>query len=63
MNEEIEEYMKYLLNFGMVQRPKMPRFDVGAYTDNEYVDTVFDILKDMDNIDDEYLTHQHLKGE
>ena len=63
MNEEIEAYMEYLLNFGMVQKPKMPRFDVGAYTDNEYLDTVFDVLKDMDNIDDEYLTHRHLEGE
>lgn len=63
MNEEIEAYMEYLLSFGMVQKPKMPRFDVGAYTDNEYQDTVFDIMRDMDNIDDEYLTHQHLEGE
>ena len=63
MREEIEAYQKYLLNFGVVEKPKMPKFDVEAYTDNEYLSFVYDELKIYDKIDDEYLTIQHLKGE
>lgn len=64
MNEEMIEYEKYLLNFGVVKKPLMPKFDVLAYTDNEYSLAIFDILSDFDLIDDEYLTIEHfLKGE
>ena len=62
MNREIEEYEKYLLNFGMFKKPQMPKFDVGAYTDNEYLSVIFDLMKDFDLFDDEYLTIKHLKG-
>ena len=63
MIREIEEYVKYLLDFGMVKRPKMPKFDVNAYTENEYISAVFDCQKVFDLIDDEHLTIKHLKGE
>lgn len=63
MWEEIKEYEKYLLNFGMVKKPIMPKFDVSAYTDNEYASAIFDILKDFDLIDDEYLTVDRFKGD
>ena len=63
MDQEIIEYEKYLLSFGVVNRPKMPKFDVLAYTDNEYKSIIFDIQKDFDLIDDEYLTIEHIRGD
>lgn len=63
MDEEIIEYQKYLLNFGEVNKPKMPKFDLLAYTDNEYLSSIFDIIKDYEYIDDECLTLQYLKGD
>ncbi len=63
MIKEIEEYQKYLLNFGVVEKPKMPKFDADAYTDNEYLSEIFALQKDFDKLDDEYVTLKHLKGE
>ena len=63
MGKEIEEYQNYLLNFGVVKKPTMPNFDVSAYTDNEYLSIIFDLLKDFNSFDDEYLTIKHLKGD
>ena len=63
MKEEIEAYEKYLLNFGVVERPVFPKFDVLAYTDNEYVYVVEELMNDFNNIDDDYLVLQHLLGE
>ena len=62
MDKEIEEYAKYLLGFGVVKRPIMPKFDVKAYTESEYLSVVFEWQK-LFNFDEEYLTIQHLKGE
>ncbi len=63
MDEEIRAYEEYLLNFGVVERPKMPKFDLSAYTDNEYTSTVFELLKDFDGFDDEYLSVERFKGD
>ena len=63
MNEEIMAYEEYLLNFGVVKKPQMPKFDFRAYTDNEYTSIIFELLNDFDLIDDEYLTIAHLKGD
>lgn len=63
MDKEIREYEKYLLNFGVVNKPQMPKFDLTAYTDNEYLSEIFEWQKLMDCFDDEYLTIMHLKGE
>ena len=63
MDEEIDEYEKYLLNFGMVVKPKMPKFDLTAYTESEYTLAIFDLLNDFDLIDDEYLSVERFKGD
>ena len=63
MNEEIMEYEKYLLNFGEVKKPLMPKFDALAYTDYEYLSAIEIIMAEYYLIDDEYLTIQHLKGD
>lgn len=63
MSEEIIAYENYLLNFGEVRRPAMPKFNELAYTDSEYLSAIFSSLTDFEFVDDEYLTIQHLKGE
>ena len=63
MKEEIMEYQKYLLNFGVVEKPIMPNFNVFAYTDNEYLSDIYKINEEYDQIDDFYLTLRHLRGE
>ena len=63
MWEEIREYQKYILNFRAVKKPIMPKFDVLAYTDNEYTSAIFNTMKDFDLIDDEYLTIDRFKGD
>lgn len=61
MNEEINAYIEYLLNFSMVHKPIMPKFNVLAYTDNEYTSAIYNIMKDYSMVEDEYLTIEHLK--
>lgn len=61
MKDEIKAYAEYLLNLGVVKKPDMPKFDVSAYTESEYLSTIFEINKDYENIDEEYLTIKYLK--
>ena len=63
MLKEIMEYEKYLLNFDMVKKPKMPKFDIAAYTENEYVNAIKNVVSDFENIEDEHLTIHYLKGD
>lgn len=56
MNEEIKEYETYLLNFGMVEKPIMPNFELSAYTDNEYQQAIFDIMNEFGFVDYECLS-------
>lgn len=63
MFREIEEYEKYLLGFSIVEKPALPKFDETAYTDNEYLSAICDVFKAFENIDDEYLSILHLKGD
>ncbi len=55
-------YEMYLDSFGVVKKPAMPKFDLSAYTDNEYISAINELLKDYDGLDDEYLILKHLKG-
>ena len=63
MDKEIKAYEDYLLNFGVVKRPIMPKFDVLAYTDSEYTSAIQNLLEDFDLFDDEYLTVERFKGD
>lgn len=63
MHKEIDEYQKYLTGFIGVKKPKMPKFNTSAYTDNEYLCAVGALMEDYDRIYDEYLTIRYLKGE
>ena len=63
MDEEINEYIKYLFNFGEVEKPLMPKFNLMAYTDNEYLSAIEDVMQDYDFVDDESVTIRYLKGD
>lgn len=63
MNEEVNAYIEYLSKLNEIKRPKMPRISISAYTDNEYTNAIYEVMKDFMYIDDYYLTLQHLKGE
>lgn len=62
MKDEIGAYVEYLLNFRTVNKPPLPKFDVSAYTDNEYQSLVLELMNNYALIDDEYLTINYLKG-
>ena len=63
MEEEISAYIDYLLSYNNLNKPTMPNFDLGAYNDNEYVSAINELMFEYDNLDDLYLTIQHIKGE
>ena len=63
MLEEISAYEQYLLNFRMVNMPKMPNFDISAYTDSKYTSAIFELEKDFIYEESLAVTIAHLKGE
>lgn len=63
MNDEAREYVAYLSRFSGRPRPAMPKTDATAYTDNEYLFAIQDVIVDFENVNDEYLTIKYLKGE
>ncbi len=63
MNEEIEEYIAYLSKFECRMKPKMPNFDLSAYTDNEYLSVINRINLEYDWLMDEEVYFEYLRGE
>ena len=63
MNDEISEYIAYLSRFVERVKPIMPNFDLGAYTDSEYLSIINELNFDFDLIDDEVVYISYLKGE
>ena len=63
MSDEVREYIEYIAKLKEIQKPKMPTFSISAYTDSEYTQAIDAVMKDYENIDDFYLTLQHLKGD
>ena len=63
MNDEVNAYVEYLLKFGELNRPQMPKIDYSAYSDSEYKNAIDEIVKDFEQIDDLGVTIKHLKGE
>ena len=63
MIDLVEAYIEFLQNFTELERPLIPKFDVTAYTESEYVSAVEDILKDCEYIDDLSITEHFLKGD
>lgn len=62
MNEEIEEYIRYLESFNEIKRPILPNYDLSAYTDNEYLNAIENVMNDYESIDDLWVTLDYLKG-
>ena len=63
MYDLVNAYVDFLLEMKEFKKPEMPKFDVNAYTDNEYASAIFDILRDFDLFDDMYLTVNRFKGD
>ena len=63
MFKEIEAFETYLTSFRSIKKPQMPNFNISAYTDNEYVCAIEEIMFGSDLLDDEYLTIRYLKGD
>ena len=63
MNEIVDAYIKFLLNSRELIRPAMPKFDVSAYTESEYVTAINDVMREYEYIDDLGVTEHFLKGD
>lgn len=63
MQQEILNYIEYLKTFKELKKPKMPSFDLNAYTDNEYHIAINELQEDFDRIDDFEVYLKFLKGE
>lgn len=63
MNEQVCAYIKYLQQIKQVNKPKMPKFDERAYTENEYVKAINSIENDFKFVDSIAVTERYLKGE
>lgn len=63
MNDEIREYIDSLVGSVEIKKPFMPKHDLSAYTENEYLREMYRINNDFDKIDDYELYIEYLKGD
>ena len=63
MIDLVEAYIEFLQNFTELERPLMPKFNVSAYTESEYVSAVEYVMRDYERIDDLGITEHFLKGD
>lgn len=63
MNEINIAYIEFLLKFNQLERPIMPKFNISAYTDSEYLIAIKDVESAYSFIDDISVTEQFLKGD
>ena len=59
----VNAYIEFLHSFTGLERPLMPKFDVSAYTESEYVTAINDIIREYEYIDDLGVTEHFLKGD
>ena len=57
MNDEINDYVQYVLSVMEIRRPEMPSFLISAYTESEYISAINEIMKDFSSIDLETLKY------
>lgn len=55
MDDEITDYIKYILSLVEIKRPKMPTFSLSAYTESEYINAINEIMKEYSHLDLEAL--------
>lgn len=59
-----EKYIEYFANIKTtVTKPKMPKYNEFAYTDNEYKACILELQSALDLQDDLELTEKFLKGD
>ena len=63
MSEINDAYIEFLLKFRELERPLMPKFDVFAYTDSEYLNAIKDVENLFSLVDDLSVTERFLKGD
>ncbi len=63
MDEQVNAYIEYIGNMRQLTKPNMPKFDLSAYTENEYVKEIRSLEKEFENTDSVDLTIAFLKGE
>ena len=63
MNEFVDAYIEFLQNFTELELPVMPKFNLSAYTESEYLYAVEETIKDYEFIDDLSITEHFLKGD
>ena len=51
MDDEINDYVQYILSLVEIKRPKMPSFQISAYTESEYISAINEIMNDFSNAD------------
>lgn len=61
MDNLVYEYIKYLSRLDTIIRPKMPVIDPSAYTENEYLSAIAQLMEDYDKIDDMSLSLEFYK--
>ena len=55
MDDEITDYIKYILSLVEIKRPKMPTFSLSAYTESEYINSINEIMNECSHLDLEAL--------
>ncbi len=55
MDDEITDYIKYILSLVEIKRPKMPTFSLSAYTESEYINAINEIMNEYSHLDLEAL--------
>ncbi len=63
MNELAMAYIEYIAKLKTVKKPKMPKFDVLAYNDSDYILAIENIMKDYQSVDDFAVYEFFLKGD
>lgn len=62
MDKLVYEYIKYLAEMEGVNKPTMPIIDTSAYSDNEYLLAIGELMNDYANIDDLSISLEFLRG-
>ena len=63
MNNLVQAYIDFLIEFKPVEKPIMPKFNVSEYTDNEYQIAINEIMCDYQFVEDLDCSLKFFKGE
>lgn len=63
MNNLVQAYIDFLIEFKPVEKPIMPKFNVSEYTDSEYQIAIEELMSDYQFVDDLDCSLRFLKGD